>query len=152
MDPALAFGVTQATVANHLTNDGLVAFRHVGGAAGSLLVPDLATAIPQPTDDGRTYRFVLRRGLTYSNGTPVRASDVRRGMERALTQNGAESTLGGSTFLSSLVGALTGVAMAAGGRGTMKTKLPFGTFLAAAALIASLWGEPIVTWYSGLYR
>ena len=105
VDPALAFGVPQATVANLLTNDGLIAFRHVGGAAGSLLVPDLATAIPKPTDDGRTYRFVLRRGLTYSNGTPVRASDVRRGMERTLTQTPSEGTLGGSTFLSSLVGA-----------------------------------------------
>ena len=33
-----------------LTNDGLVAFKHVGGSDGSTLVPDLATSLPQPTD------------------------------------------------------------------------------------------------------
>ena len=31
--------------------------------AGAELVPDLATAIPQPTDGGRTYTFQLRKSL-----------------------------------------------------------------------------------------
>ena len=44
-----------------MTNDGLVAFRRTGGVSGSLLVPDLATALPVPTDDGLTYTFRLRR-------------------------------------------------------------------------------------------
>jgi prepilin signal peptidase PulO-like enzyme (type II secretory pathway) len=33
----------------------------------------------------------------------------------------------------------------------MKTRLPFGTFLAVAAYAASLVGEKLVTWYIGLY-
>ena len=40
--------------------------------------------------------------------------------------------------------------IAALGRGSMKTRLPFGTFLAVAALLASLWGEPVIAWYVGL--
>ena len=32
------------------TNDGLLTFARVGGALGSVLVPDLATTIPTPTD------------------------------------------------------------------------------------------------------
>ena len=29
----------------------------------------------------------------------------------------------------------------------MATKVPFGTMLAFAALVASLFGEPLLTWY-----
>ncbi|HEY7259852.1 MAG TPA: ABC transporter substrate-binding protein, partial [Gaiellales bacterium] len=83
LDPAIAYSTPAWSILS-ITNDGLVGFRRVGGATGSLLVPDLATAIPQPTDDGRTYRFVLRRGVRYSDGRPVRATDVRRAVERAL--------------------------------------------------------------------
>jgi leader peptidase (prepilin peptidase)/N-methyltransferase len=53
--------------------------------------------------------------------------------------------------LASLAGALTGVALMVGGRGDLQRKLPFGTFLAAAAVFASLWGQPIVDWYAGFY-
>jgi peptide/nickel transport system substrate-binding protein len=64
------------------TNDGLVAFRHVGGADGGQLVPDLAVALPVPTDGGRTYRFRVRPGIHYSDGRPLRATDFRRALER----------------------------------------------------------------------
>jgi YVTN family beta-propeller protein len=64
--------------------DGLVAFRPTGGVAGLTLVPDLATRIPRPTPDGKTYAFTLRPGIRYSNGGPVQASDFRRSLERAL--------------------------------------------------------------------
>jgi peptide/nickel transport system substrate-binding protein len=67
-----------------LTNDGLVGFRRVGGADGSQLVPDLAVALPRPTDDGRTYTFRLRAGIRYSTGPPVQPADFRRALERAL--------------------------------------------------------------------
>jgi ABC-type transport system substrate-binding protein/DNA-binding SARP family transcriptional activator/DNA-binding beta-propeller fold protein YncE len=67
-----------------LTNDGLVTYRRAGGLAGAELVPDLATAIPQPTDGGRIYTFRLRDGIRYSNGDLVRPEDIRRGIGRAL--------------------------------------------------------------------
>ena len=54
--------------------------------------------------------------------------------------------------LSSLAGALVGVGLMLGGRGDLQRRLPFGTFLAAAAVFASLWGQPIVDWYAGFYR
>lgn len=49
----------------------------------------------------------------------------------------------------SITGALLGVALIATGRGSMQLKLPFGTFLAVGALVAAVWGEPIITWYLG---
>ncbi len=64
------------------TGDGLVGFRRVGGLDGTTPVPDLATAITPPTDGGRTYTFQLQRGIRYSNGDVVRASDFRRALER----------------------------------------------------------------------
>jgi YVTN family beta-propeller protein len=83
IDPAIAYDYVEWGALS-ATNDGLVGFRRVGGGDGSTLVPDLATALPKPTDGGRTYRFQLRRGLRYSNGEPVRAADFRRTAERQL--------------------------------------------------------------------
>jgi ABC-type transport system substrate-binding protein/class 3 adenylate cyclase len=110
IDPAMAYFLPSWQILS-VTNDGLVGFQRTGGAAGSRLVPDLATSIPTPTDGGRTYRFVLRRGIRYSNGQPVRASDVRWAIERALTARaspgpGQEAEQGpAAQFLSKLAGA-----------------------------------------------
>ena len=52
---------------------------------------------------------------------------------------------------SSLAGSIVGLAVIASRRGGMKYALPYGTFLAIGALVASLFGDPIVTWYTGLY-
>ena len=53
--------------------------------------------------------------------------------------------------LSSLLGSVIGIAMIAGRKGDMKYALPFGTFLSAAALIASAAGDAIIEWYMGFY-
>jgi leader peptidase (prepilin peptidase)/N-methyltransferase len=53
-------------------------------------------------------------------------------------------------FVASLAGAITGVAITGLRRGSMKTKLPFGTFLGVAALFASFWGDRLIAWYVGL--
>ncbi|HEY3944291.1 MAG TPA: ABC transporter substrate-binding protein [Solirubrobacteraceae bacterium] len=67
-----------------MTGDGLVGYRRQGGVAGNALVPDLAVALPAPTDNGLTYTFRIRSGIRYSTGVPLRASDFRRGLERSL--------------------------------------------------------------------
>jgi YVTN family beta-propeller protein len=64
--------------------DGLTAFRRSGDAAGLTLVPDLAETLPRPTAGSTMYTFTLRRGIRYSNGNLVRASDFRRGIQREL--------------------------------------------------------------------
>ena len=71
-----------------MTSDGLVGYRREGGVAGDELVPDLAVALPAPTDNGLTYTFHIRSGIRYSNGVPLRASDFRRGLERAFKVGG----------------------------------------------------------------
>ncbi len=65
-----------------ITNDGLVGFKRVGGSEGTQLVPNLATSLPAPTDAGKTYAFQLRKGIRFSNGSLLKASDVRSTFER----------------------------------------------------------------------
>ena len=77
----------------HLTGDGLTGLRQVGGFDGNTLVPDLAVALPRPTDGGRTYTFRLRRGVRYSSGQLVRPDDFRRGLERVFTVKSPYSEL-----------------------------------------------------------
>jgi leader peptidase (prepilin peptidase) / N-methyltransferase len=53
--------------------------------------------------------------------------------------------------LSSVAGSIIGMLLLVTRRGGMKYELPYGTFLALAALVASLVGERIIAWYTGLY-
>ncbi len=46
------------------------------------LVPDLADAVPAPTDGGRTYSFHMRPGVRFADGAPVRASDAAASLRR----------------------------------------------------------------------
>jgi len=55
-------------------------------------------------------------------------------------------------MLASLIGGLVALVVVASRRGGLMTALPFGTMLAVAAFIASVAGEPLLTWYLGLYR
>jgi leader peptidase (prepilin peptidase)/N-methyltransferase len=54
-------------------------------------------------------------------------------------------------ILASFAGSLFGGVVMASGRGGLKYALPFGTFLAIGALVAAIWGMPIVDWYLGFY-
>jgi YVTN family beta-propeller protein len=101
LDPALAYAPSSWSSLN-MTNDGLVAFRRVGGIEGIQLVPDLALSLPTPTDDGTTYTFRLRPGVRYSNGRLVEPEDVRRAIERVLSVSPAS---GGGPYYQGIVGA-----------------------------------------------
>lgn len=53
---------------------------------------------------------------------------------------------------SSIAGGLLGAVLLAFKADARTTALPFGSFLAPAALAASLVGQPVVDWYLGFYR
>ncbi len=77
-----------------ITNDGLVTFRRAAGAAGLVVVPDLAGSLPVVSRGGTVQTFVLRRGMRYSGGRPVRASDVRASIERLWRMKAPVTSLG----------------------------------------------------------
>lgn len=60
----------------------LLTYRHAGGRAGSEVIPGLARSLPRITSRGRTYTLYLRKGLRYSNGRPVKASDFEFAVSR----------------------------------------------------------------------
>ncbi len=82
-DPVM-FQTTQAVQAFQLAYVPLLTYAHKEGAAGSEIIPGLATEVPEPTNGGKTYEFQLRDGLKYSDGTPVKASDFENTIKRLL--------------------------------------------------------------------
>ena len=53
--------------------------------------------------------------------------------------------------LGSFLGSFIGIGMIALKKGDMKYALPFGTFLAIGAIVASVSGDAILQWYAGFY-
>ncbi|HUO73055.1 MAG TPA: ABC transporter substrate-binding protein [Solirubrobacteraceae bacterium] len=83
LDPQFGY-TTQAAEADWLAYTGLTTYAHANGQAGGTVIPGLATALPVVSDGGKTYTATLRKGLVYSNGKPVKASDFAYTIERAL--------------------------------------------------------------------
>lgn len=54
--------------------------------------------------------------------------------------------------LSSFVGGALAAVLLAARRATWTSALPYGTFLALAAFVAALWGDPLLEWYLGFYQ
>ncbi|HEY2161842.1 MAG TPA: ABC transporter substrate-binding protein, partial [Solirubrobacteraceae bacterium] len=98
IDPSACCSVPPNMTA--LSYDALLAFSK-SPESPDTLVPDLALSIPRPEDGGLSYTFHLRPGLRYWNGTPVRASDFLRGLERA-----AQASSTWDAYLTALPGAL----------------------------------------------
>ena len=75
---------TQGAEINWVVYTGLTTYHHSSGIEGGQLIPGLATALPKITDGGKTYTVTLRKGLKYSNGAAVKASDFLYTFERAV--------------------------------------------------------------------
>ncbi len=81
LDPQINY-LSQTWQIFTVTNDGLTAFAKLDGPRSTTIVPDLADALPEPQDGGRTYVFRLHPGLRFSTGQPVRPEDVVASMQR----------------------------------------------------------------------
>lgn len=99
VDTAINYGTAWAEIV--VSYDGLTAYQRVGGAAGTKLVPDLATALPIPTHGGLTYTFHVRRNIRFSNGAVLKPSDFRHTFERMFAVRGPTT----GPFYSDIVGA-----------------------------------------------
>lgn len=55
-------------------------------------------------------------------------------------------------LLSFLIGGVVAGALLAMRKVRLASEIPFGTFLAAAAIVASLWGERLLNWYLSFFR
>jgi peptide/nickel transport system substrate-binding protein len=84
-----------------LAYDGLIAYRRTGGTTFGPLVADLAAEVPEPSADGRTYVFTLRRGIRFSNGAALEPEDFRASLEDLLRRHGKRLP----SFFAAIIGA-----------------------------------------------
>ncbi|MBV8597419.1 MAG: hypothetical protein JO017_01215, partial [Actinobacteria bacterium] len=134
LDPGLTYGSEGESVIWNVYLP-LLGYRHVSGAGGATIVPYLAKRMPTVTNDGRTYTLVLRDGIKYSNGQPVKASDFKATIERdfKLDSPGAgyfDDVVGVAEARSSKSGDISGItADDATGTITITLKSPQGDFV-----------------------
>jgi len=143
LDPGLG-ATTQSYEATWITYTGLVTYAHASGEAGTKLIPGVAESLPTVSDGGKTYTFTLRKGLVYSNGTPVKASDFAYTIERAIKLGWSnesflsENIVGGEAFEKGKASSISGIqADDATGTITIKLVAPYGPFLNVLAFPAA---------------
>jgi peptide/nickel transport system substrate-binding protein len=99
LDPASAYTVN-AWESQWQAYTGPLTYERAEGEEGTKLIPGVAEAMPKITNGGKTYEFTVRKGLKYSDGSPVKASDWEHAIKRVFIQES-----GGSGFFSGIVGA-----------------------------------------------
>ncbi|WP_235003305.1 ABC transporter substrate-binding protein [Blastococcus haudaquaticus] len=60
------------------------------------LVPDLATDLGTPSEDGLSWTFTLREGVRFETGRPITSRDVKYGIERSFA---SDVIVGGPTYV-----------------------------------------------------
>ncbi|WP_164543599.1 ABC transporter substrate-binding protein [Streptomyces mobaraensis] len=74
----------------------LVTSKPAPGHESAELVPDLATDLGKVSGDKKTYTFTLKDGITWEDGRPITAQDIKYGIERTWAQ---DKISGGPTWL-----------------------------------------------------
>jgi peptide/nickel transport system substrate-binding protein len=65
----------------------LVTYRSAPGAAGSRLVPDLATSLGRIGDHGLRWTYHLKPGIRFEDGSTVTSQDVKYSVERSYARD-----------------------------------------------------------------
>ncbi|GGB47953.1 ABC transporter [Flexivirga endophytica] len=84
MDPAGIYYIDSNAFATQYMYRTLTQYKIVKGKP--VLVPDLAEGVGTPSADGLTWTFKIRRGLKYSDGSPVKIEDFVYGMKRSFAK------------------------------------------------------------------
>jgi peptide/nickel transport system substrate-binding protein len=88
MDPGLSYRLESWQLFQDVYI-GLVVKAHVSCQTGNCaeIKPGLATTIGDVTNGGKDYKFTLRKGMKYSNGEPIKASDFKYSIIRLFKLN-----------------------------------------------------------------
>ncbi len=101
MDPGLSYRLESWQIFQDVYL-GLVAKRYGTcgvGAGCTKIIPAIAEALPKSNTDGTDLTFTLRKGLKFSNGEPIKASDFKNSIIRDFKLNSP-----GIGFFSNIVG------------------------------------------------
>jgi peptide/nickel transport system substrate-binding protein len=83
LDPALATSALTWAL-EYGTCSTLTTFRDTSGPRGYTIRPEAAAHAPEISRDGRTYVFTLRKGLRFSDGSPITAANFAVALGRVL--------------------------------------------------------------------
>ena len=143
LDPGLG-ATTQSYEATWIAYTGLVTYAHASGEAGTKLIPGVAEALPTLSNGGKTYTFKLRKGLLYSSGDPVKASDFTHAIERTIKLGWGnksfltENIVGGEAYDEGKAHSIAGIHTdEATGTITIDLNAPYGPFLNVLAFPAA---------------
>lgn len=99
LDPAVGYDTSSWSVERALYN-GLLDYK----GFTTQLAPDIAEAMPAVTNSGKTYTFKLRKGVKFTNGREVTATDFKYSWERMLNPT-TQGPMTGGSFWGGITGA-----------------------------------------------
>ncbi len=85
LDPARNY-VTDAGDFGRLIYRTLTTYDNKPGLEGTKVVPDLATDLGTATDNAKTWKFTIKKGIKYEDGTEVKTKDIKYGVERTFSE------------------------------------------------------------------
>ncbi len=140
LDPQLSY-TQEGWTAMFDTYLPLLTYKRANGVEGSKVVPGLAESLPKISNDGKTYTLTLRKGLKYSDGTPVKASDFTSTVERLFKINSPgsfyyEGIVGAEEFAKTKQGGISGIKTDdESGRIQIELTAPRGSFVNELAML-----------------
>jgi len=140
LDPQLSY-TQEGWTAMYDTYLPLLTYKRVNGDEGNEVVPALAESLPKISNGGKTYTLTLRKGLKYSDGTPVKASDFASTIERLfkISSPGSyyyEGIVGAEKFAQTKKGGIPGIRTDDGsGKIEIELTAPRGSFTNELAMI-----------------
>ena len=96
LDPTRIYTGRDLAFMNAFHTRTLVAYNPVPGEAGAGIVPDLATNTGVPSNQAKVWKFTLRPGTKFEDGTAITCEHVRYGVSRVFAQ---DVLPGGPTYL-----------------------------------------------------
>lgn len=143
LDPQVG-ATTSSTEATWNVYLGLYTYAHANGSAGTQVIPALASGLPRISDGGTLYSTTLRKGLVFSNGAPVKASDFAYAIERAIKLNWesksffTEHIVGAEAYEQGKAGSISGISTDdSTGAISIRLTAPYGPFLNVLAFPAA---------------
>jgi ABC-type oligopeptide transport system substrate-binding subunit len=100
-DPSLAYGTISWQI-EYATALKLVNYPDKAPPAGGRLQPEAAVGMPIVSNNGKQYKFTIKKGLKLSNGETVTAKNFQKSIFRALTKSMQSPA---ATFIQNIVGA-----------------------------------------------
>lgn len=132
-----------------------IVFATLGGVAGALVVAaviDGAWTRLVGAAVGGVALFLLFAGIALAVPRGMGWGDVRLSAVLGVLLGwfGAGFVAFG-TLASFLIGSITGVVAALAAGRVRRVRIPFGPSMIVGALVAVLWGDPVLSWYSGSF-